>query len=134
MITVTQWMSLKPETRQKLRELLKIKRSAPTWVRDQTLISDGVTQEDLNNILGEDLADFVGGGGTIDVLFLKAVDLIEHNVVITEPEPPVTPEIAPVNDLNNKTDEDIAPLMKCEVCGKEYSNLKRYKTHLKKHK
>lgn len=139
MITSVIWCTLKVDTRNKLREIFKIPRSGTNWVRDNVLISDGTTDQDLKSLTGQALADFVGQEGTIDELFLKAIEMIEHNIIMSPVEAPETatkpPELPKnVPSSQNEIKTEIKGFV-CGKCGKEYKQAKRLINHkLKEHK
>lgn len=69
------WIDLSVETRQKLVEVFNIPKSGITEVRDQTVISDGHTNDDLNTITVEKMAEYVGSPADLDFAVLWKITL-----------------------------------------------------------
>ena len=82
MITQQFWLSLKPETRQKLREEFAIPRSSFSWVKGNELVQDGTTEEDLNSIWKDEFPE------TTEQMFInraKEIELGEPLTIKVEP-------------------------------------------------
>ena len=99
-LTTTQWLSLKPETKAKLKEIFTIPKSAGVqFIQDGgggRLISDGHTHADLAHITLEKMAQYLGEpvSGDFYGTFDKVLDKIEGRVSASEPvsEPQSEPE------------------------------------------
>lgn len=86
------WIELDKPIREKLRELFSVGRSGITEVRDQTLISDGTTNEDLNEAFTQStLEAFMGHGDTFPHLWIatvkKVTDIVYPPATVPTPEP-----------------------------------------------
>lgn len=82
-IFVGQWMSLPREIRLELRRLFDIPQSNVVEVRDNTVITDGVTNDDLQVITLEKLKQVTKNNGTFAELFEKAVKMAKPPVYIS---------------------------------------------------
>lgn len=58
------WVDLPKEVRQRLSEVFGIERTGITEVRDQTVISDGYTNTDLQAITLEKMEEYIGSKET----------------------------------------------------------------------
>lgn len=59
-IYVQNWMSLSKEVRNHLMETFNIQRSGITEIRDQDVITDGVTNADLSVLTLDNLNEYIG--------------------------------------------------------------------------
>lgn len=59
-LTQAEWIALDQVTKSKLRELFKIKRSGPTEVVNNVLISDGTLPEDLETLDMASMIEYLG--------------------------------------------------------------------------
>lgn len=58
------WISLDKETRLLLAEDLKLTRTGVTEIRDQVVVSDGFTNDDLKQITLEKMCEYIGSTET----------------------------------------------------------------------
>lgn len=103
------WIDLPQETRNHLVKVFDIPRSGITEIRDQSVVSDGHTNNDLLSITAEKMAAYVGSPiGALDFARLWTITLSK---VKYELNPPV---------LEIGTDgivTDVPPVKKyCETC------------------
>ena len=141
-ITVPQWVSLKQETRNKLREIFKVPKSTHTEiVTDQygkaNVLCDGSTNVDLQVITTERLVDYLGGAAvneTIYDLFKRAVEKVETDIPNIIKKAPEIPKIEPASDI--KADSKVVGnTIKCEKCAFESASKFAMRMHVgKKHK
>jgi hypothetical protein len=111
------WITLTEQTRQKLRELFKIPQSSHTEVVNNQVVSDGITNKDLEVLTDEAMALFLGEPvQPSEIMFKKIIDIISM--------PPVTPEIAPIIKDEVKDDNKCD---KCEFVGKNERSLRFHK-------
>lgn len=81
------WIDLPQETRDHLKKVFDIPRSGITEIRDQTVIADGHTNEDLLVITADKMSAYVGSPtGTLD---FSRLWLITLSKVKSELHPPV---------------------------------------------
>lgn len=106
-ITPPIWLSIKPETRNKLRQDLGIPHTGGTEVWGNRIVSDGTTQQDLNVITVQKLQDYLDYAESDDLLNLLdlAVKSIENDLADKQEEQPTEPH------------KNI-----CEICQKEFKN------------
>ena len=78
------WVSLPKETREHLIKVFKLVRTGISVVKDQTLVSDGYTEEDLEGISLEKMCEYIGSQET----FMRACELTLGKVH-SELHPPV---------------------------------------------
>ena len=84
MITQTQWMQISQKTREKLREIFCIPRSSYSWVRDNYVVTDGVTNKDLEALTDEKMQDYSGVSGTSEKMLEECIKKIEKLPKLTE--------------------------------------------------
>lgn len=106
-ITPPIWLSIKPETRNKLRQDLGIPRTGGTEVWGNRIVSDGTTQQDLNTITVQKLQDYLDYAESDDLLNLLdlAVRSIENELEDKPEEVPQEPE-----------------KFYCELCDRNFKN------------
>lgn len=99
-ITQQQWMLLPQNIRNRFIEIFKIERTGAAEVRDQTVISDGYSQTDLNIITKASLCEYIGSE---EETFLRAweVAISKANYEIN---PPVG-EISKTIEIRTVADE-----------------------------
>ncbi len=126
-ITVSDWLTLTSETREKLRKILGVPKSASTIVESDQfgkskVMSDGCTNADLQSITVQKLMDYLDGDftpeDTLNTLFEKAIAKLEA-------KPKKLPE-ASVGVLG---------MFKCEFCEYATANKRALRGHVMgKHK
>lgn len=79
-VYVPQWMSLTKDVREKMAEIFKIPRSGITEIRDETVLTDGRTQDDLLAITQEKLEKFCKQQGQFADLFKIAVKKVQFQI------------------------------------------------------
>ncbi len=92
------WVSLPNEVRYKLRSLFQIPRSSNTVVDDGVIITDGTTNEDLQELTTDKMQDYVGSTSTdfhklFDLTVSQVKDEIANPPVVTTPGLEVAPQI-----------------------------------------
>jgi hypothetical protein len=146
-ITVPLWLSVTKETRDKLRELFLIPKSASCEVVTNEMgvgivISDGTTNVDLQQLSVPKMIDYLGTAAideTVYDLFKRCIEKIE-TIVISTPIPsiekPLVPiaETLPQNDI--KADSKVVgDTIKCEKCEFQTASKFAMRMHVgKKHK
>ena len=90
------WISLPKETRNHLAEVFSLNRSGVTEVRDQEIISDGYSAEDLKRISLENMCQYIGSQETFgrawEITLAKVHSELHPPVgVISGPEIEITP-------------------------------------------
>lgn len=132
-VTVPTWVSVKYETRTKLRELFMIPHSSHAEVitdamGHSTVMSDGTTNTDLQSLTVERLRDYLGSAAineTVHDLFKKVVEKIEKPV-----------EIVPQGSINEVKSEPIKEVNnnKCPDCEYTHASKQGLRMHImKKH-
>lgn len=139
-VTTSQWLLLKPETRDKLREIFFIpKSSCVEVVTDMSgighVMSDGTTHKDLATITVEKMRDYLGQelttlDETFNSLFEKVVAKIEipavvemvAAVVIVADAPVCQPDVPCVEETKEPIKEepvvDQPRTIECSICKK----------------
>lgn len=101
-ITTKIWLSISPNTRIKIRQKFNIYQSVSTEVQTvggvSTVISDGITERDLEVLSVETLKDFTkDGSNDITKLLAKTIEIIEAEVPEVKPTPvEISPEVVDI--------------------------------------
>ena len=99
-LSVENWVSLPQETREKLREIFNIKRSANACVVDNRLVCDGSSYDDLAVVTVKAMQDYLGSKEKdFQALILNTIEkatVIEAEPVVGAIEPIVEPVIEPI--------------------------------------
>lgn len=143
-VTVPTWVSVKTETRTKLREIFLIPHSSHAQViTDQmgksTLLSDGTTNEDLKALSVEKMQDYLGSvaaDDTVHSLFKRCVDKVETPTQDSIVENPSTnlPSVPPTSEIKGDSKVENG-VIKCEKCAFESKSKIGMRLHVgKKHK
>ena len=138
-ITTPLFVSLSPETRDKIREIFKVPRTSYAEVvtnpmGQATVVCDGTTNVDLQQLTVEKMRDFLGTAAineTIYDLFKKCVEKIETPVpeAIVQPVSTTTANIASPNDIKATINVN-----KCPDCAYTHASVKGLRMHiLRKH-
>lgn len=139
-VTQPQWVSIKAETRQKLREVLMIPKTGHCETVTNELgvshiISDGTTNTDLQAITVQKLIDFVGSAAvneSVYDLFKRAIAKIETPVVFEKPPVVIVAEIKQEVVADSKV---VGDTIKCSKCAFESKSKFAIRMHYgKKHK
>lgn len=80
------WINLDPKVRDHLRKIFNVKKTGNTEIRDQVLISDGTTNEDLwNAFTVESMTKYTGGVKNNDFAQLWTITVSKANYEINPP-------------------------------------------------
>lgn len=131
-ITIHQWLPLKKETKDKLKEIFYLRPTGMVEVEtDQfgkaTVKADGFTNTDLQVITVEKLIDFVGSAAvneTIYDLWRRCVEKVENPLTIKEEIVQET-KIVPMNTADNQ--------LQCDMCPFRTGSVRGLKIHKSKH-
>jgi len=117
-IPVHSWIMLNWKIRTKLANDLNIQKSSDVVLMDNEVLSDGITQQDLNSsITVEALQDYTKSNiDDIFELFQKAVEKAEYEIYLKE-NPQESPE-----ELEKKAKEDAIKDIKEEELNKTKTN------------
>lgn len=74
------WIELPKDIREHLAKVLGIPMSGIREIRDNTVISDGHTNEDLRVITAEKMADYVGSDGDFNHLWTVTVSKAKYEL------------------------------------------------------
>jgi hypothetical protein len=91
------WMQLSRESREHLAKVFELPRTGITEIRNQDVISDGYTQEDLAHITAEKMEHYVGSKETFSRLWELTVAKCRHELnppkgmIISHQLPDITP-------------------------------------------
>ena len=118
MITTSQWMSLPKEIREALIIKLGIKKSGPTVVAGNKVVSDGVRQQDLMAITEEQIN--------------PEPEVIKVEVATQDPPTILAPELPPEPKLEDLPIE-MNPL-ECQICHKVFKAKIGLAGHKRSHK
>jgi hypothetical protein len=119
-----QWIALERDVRTLLFSELELTKSGPTEVKDETVISDGVTNADLQMLTAEKLSTFIGSkeeslGRAWELTIKKAYSILYPPAVTITPKKeeiakaatkvikpdttkPVTPQAKPITTKDGK--------------------------------
>ena len=146
-ITQPIWVSLKLETRNKLREIFKVPRSsASETITDNFgvshIVSDGSTNVDLQAITVEKLVEYVGSAAineTIYDLFKRAVAKAETPAIVIETVDVHKGDFLKMPEIKDATPtinvpEGKTPLFKCPECAYTHASKRGMRMHqMRKH-
>lgn len=100
-LTITQWVALPLEVRNKIVEIFKLPRSGHTEViNNQYVVSDGYTHEDLANLTEEKMQEYLGSGYTKDTQYFDYVDKVIQKIHM---------ELNPEEETGASTVESVVP-------------------------
>ncbi len=148
-VTVHLWVSVKTDTRNKLRGIFLIPKSSFAQVVTDhmgiaTVISDGSTNEDLKCLTVEKMQDFLGSvaaNDTVFDLFKRCVEKMEYIAPIEEK--PLTEPISENPIVMETTSEEtktpnvpnVPNVYKCADCAYTHASPRGIRMHsMKKHK
>lgn len=94
------WMAQSKEVRNLLAERFELKKSGITEVRDQDVVSDGYTQDDLLGITQERMTDYVGSEESFPRLWELTVAKAHYELT-----PPI--EMKMSTPIEEKSDETV---------------------------
>lgn len=131
------WVSVKAETRNKLREIFLVpKTSFAQVVTDHmgvgTVISDGCTNEDLKSLTVEKMQDYLGTvavNDTVFDLFKRCVEKIEYIAPVEEkPQEGAISE----NPILKETTSEQSNVIKCPDCEYTHASKQGMRMHIMK--
>lgn len=138
------WVQLKPETRQKLRDIFSIPHSSHSEVVNNNfgvsqVISDGTTNIDLQSLTIEKMRDYLGTAAvneTVYDLFKRVVETIESTPRTPNISETIAGSAIPTNTNDLKADSSVVgDTIKCEKCGFQTASKFAMRMHVgKKHK
>ena len=143
-IVVPQWVSVKAETREKLRGILMIPKTGHCETITNELgvsqvVSDGTTNIDLLSITVEKLIGFLGSAAineTVYDLFKRAVKKIEEPEIEHLLVPPeMIQQVSEITSTIVADSKVVGDVIKCEKCQFETKSKVAMRLHVgKKHK
>lgn len=134
-----QWMTLPRETRMELRRIFNLPQTNVVEVRDNIVLTDGVTNDDLLQLTLDKLEWFTNKKGTFAELFEKTIQLIQNPVVVQLDSICIMPlkdevksEVKPeVKQVEKKTEKKIDWSRYCQDCdskgGRHLKNCPKFK-------
>lgn len=100
------WMQLDPKIRMELVSYFNLKKTGITEIRDQTLISDGYSVEDLREITLEKMNEYIGSSEESfsrawEITCSKAKSIVYPPIAMEIPPTPIPMPDEPKPELEN---------------------------------